>query len=128
MNISQVSRKTDLSAKTLRYYEQIGLVHPGRADNGYRAYSQKDVHRLCFVQRARSLGFSIDECRRLLSLYDDQSRTSADVKMLALAKMDQIDAKIANLQALRDTLGQLAASCHGDDRPDCPIIDDLAQA
>ena len=126
MNISQAALKTELSAKTIRYYEQIGLVCPARAANGYRDYSEGDVHRLRFVQRSRGLGFSVEECRRLLSLYDDQSRSSADVKALAVRKIAQIDAKITDLQSLRATLGQLAASCHGDTRPDCPIIDDLA--
>lgn len=128
MNIGMAARATELPAKTIRYYEEIGLVRPARAANGYRDYSEGDVHRLRFVQRARSLGFSIDECRSLLSLYEDEARASADVKALALDKIGEIDAKIAKLQSLRATLAQLAEHCHGDERPDCPIIDDLARA
>ncbi|MTI43817.1 Cu(I)-responsive transcriptional regulator [Roseibium hamelinense] len=126
MNIGTAAQKSGLPAKTIRYYEEIGLVHPHRAENGYRAYSDADLHRLRFLQRSRGLGFSIDECRLLLSLYENDSRASADVKELALAKIGEIDRKIAELRSLRKTLSALAANCHGDDRPDCPIIDDLA--
>ncbi len=126
MNIGQAAARTNLPPKTIRYYEDIALVTPGRGSNGYRRYSDKDVHRLRFVQRARSLGFSIEECRSLLSLYQDEHRASADVKALALDKVAEIDRKIADLQSLRSTLATLAEKCHGDDRPDCPIIDDLA--
>ncbi|MEQ8400076.1 MAG: Cu(I)-responsive transcriptional regulator [Roseitalea porphyridii] len=127
MNIGTAAEATELPAKTIRYYEEIGLVRPARAANGYRDYSDRDIHRLRFVQRARSLGFSIEECRLLLSLYEDEARASADVKALALDKIGEIEAKIANLQSLRATLTQLVEHCHGDDRPDCPIIDDLAR-
>ncbi|MAS05972.1 MAG: Cu(I)-responsive transcriptional regulator [Ahrensia sp.] len=126
MNIGAASEQANLPPKTIRYYEEIGLVTPSRAENGYRDYSDKDVHRLRFLQRSRSLGFTIDECRHLLSLYDDQHRASADVKAMALEKVGEIDRKIAELQSLRDTLATLARHCHGDGRPDCPIIDDLA--
>ena len=126
MNIKDAAAASGLPAKTIRYYEEIGLVTPSRAENGYRDYSDKDVHRLRFLQRSRSLGFTIDECRHLLSLYDDQHRASADVKAMALEKVGEIDRKIAELQSLRDTLATLARHCHGDGRPDCPIIDDLA--
>ena len=126
MNIGTASDRIGLPVKTIRYYEEIGLVTPSRSDNGYRDYSDKDVHRLRFLQRSRSLGFTIDECRQLLSLYDDKHRASADVKAMALDKVSEIDRKIAELQSLRDTLSTLARHCHGDGRPDCPIIDDLA--
>lgn len=128
MNIGSAARATDLPTKTIRYYEEIGLVRPARAENGYRDYSDSDVHRLKFVQRARSLGFSIGECRLLLSLYDDEHRASADVKALAVEKIGQIDRKLDELQSLRTTLTRLADTCQGNDRPDCPIIDDLARA
>ena len=126
MNIGTAAEQANLPPKTIRYYEEIGLVTPSRAGNGYRDYSDKDVHRLRFLQRSRSLGFTIDECRHLLSLYDDKHRASADVKAMALEKVGEIDRKIAELQSLRDTLATLARHCHGDGRPDCPIIDDLA--
>ena len=126
MNIGTASERANLPAKTIRYYEEIGLIMPSRAGNGYRDYSDSDVHRLRFLQRSRSLGFTIDECRQLLSLYDDKHRASADVKAMALEKVAEIDRKVAELQSLRDTLATLARHCHGDGRPDCPIIDDLA--
>lgn len=126
MNIGQASEQTNLPPKTIRYYEEIELVAPERGSNGYRRYSDKDIHRLRFLQRARGLGFSIEECRLLLSLYKDEHRASADVKTLALDKVTQIDRKISDLQSLRLTLATLAEKCHGDDKPDCPIIDDLA--
>lgn len=126
MNIGSASSLSKLPTKTIRYYEEIKLIKPARAANGYRDYSDKDVHRLKFLQRARSLGFSVEECRLLLSLYEDDDRASADVKALAVEKISKIDDKIVELNALRETLSVLAESCHGDDRPDCPIIDDLA--
>lgn len=126
MNIGQVSQVSGLPAKTIRYYEEIGLVSPAREANGYRAYGEQEVHSLVFLQRARKLGFSIDDCRQLLSLYQDTNRASADVKRLALTRIDEIDARIKELKSLRATLGHLADACHGDDRPDCPILDDLA--
>ncbi len=126
MNIGQVSELSNLPAKTIRYYEEITLIKPARAKNNYRDYSENDLHRLKFLQRARSLGFSIDECRLLLSLYEDKHRASLDVKNLAIKKIDEIDKKIKQLQSLKATLSNLAENCHGDDRPDCPIIDDLA--
>lgn len=126
MNIGTVSRKSGLPAKTIRYYEEIGLVAPDRRQNGYRDYSDEDIHRLRFVQRSRSLGFSVEECRQLLSLYGDRERESAEVRAIATAKLAEIDRKLAELHALRDTLGHLIAACHGDRRPDCPIIDELS--
>ncbi len=126
MNIGEASERSGLPAKTIRYYEDISLVAPDRAENGYRDYSSSDVHRLRFLHRARNLGFSIDECRLLLSLYSDRNRASADVKAVAEQKLAEIDAKIAELQSLKSALQLLVDCCHGDDRPDCPILDDLA--
>ena len=126
MKIGDVAQASGLSAKTIRYYEDIGLIRPLRGENGYRAFAETDVHKLSFLARARSLGFSIEDCRTLLSLYEDRSRASADVKALAEAHLRRIDRKIAELQSLRGTLGHLVARCHGDERPDCPILDDLA--
>ena len=126
MNIGAASGLTGLPAKTIRYYEDIGLLVPERSPNGYRSYTEQHVHRLTFLQRARSLGFSIDECRLLLSLYDDKHRASSDVKQIALEKVKEIERKIDELSAMRATLTHLAENCHGDRRPDCPILDDLA--
>jgi MerR family transcriptional regulator, copper efflux regulator len=128
MNIGEASGATGLPAKTIRYYEDIGLIKPDRAANGYRDYGSKDVHRLAFIQRSRSLGFTIEECRSLLSLYEDKERASSDVKALALDKIREIDRKLGELKSLRATLKTLAEHCHGDDRPDCPIIDEIAGA
>ena len=126
MNIGEASQQSSLPPKTIRYYEDISLVNPARAENGYRDYSVDDVHRLRFLQRARSLGFTIVECRLLLSLYQDKHRASADVKAIAEDKIEEIDRKIEELNSLRLTLMTLAQNCHGDDKPECPIIDDLA--
>ena len=130
MKIGDVAEASGLTAKTIRYYEDIGLIRPLRGENGYRDFAEPniraDVHKLKFLARARSLGFSIEECRTLLSLYEDRSRASADVKAVAEAHLRRIDRKIAELDGLRGTLGSLVARCHGDERPDCPILDDLA--
>lgn len=127
MLIQNIARKVGLTTKTIRYYEDIGLIPPpARTATGYRTFTDTDVHRLRFIQRARSLGFAVDECRQLLSLYGDQSRASADVKRLALRRVSEIDRKIAELQDMRRTLNDLAEKCHGDDRPDCPILADIA--
>ena len=126
MNIGAAAKVTKLPAKTIRYYEDIGLVSPGRTASGYREYSGNDLHRLRFLQRARSLGFSIDECRLLFSLYEDHNRASADVKAIAIDKIQQIDRKLDELRSLKATLVNLANHCNGDHRPDCPIIDDLS--
>ncbi len=127
MNIGEVAARIGLPTKTIRYYEDIDLVRPARAANGYRDYGEDDVHRLAFLQRARGLGFSISECRSLLSLYQDTGRASADVKAMALGKIAEIDRKLVELGSLRATLQCLADTCHGDDRPDCPIIDEIAR-
>ena len=126
MNIGQASKQCSLPVKTVRYYDDIGLVSSGRAASGYREYSSDQVHRLHFVARARGLGFSLDDCRHLLSLYDDKSRASADVKRIAQEKLLEIDRKIAELQGLHKTLTHLSKHCRGDNRPDCPILEDLA--
>lgn len=126
MNIKDAAERTGLPAKTIRYYEEIGLIAPARQDNGYRDYSETDTHTLAFLGRARSLGFSIEECRALLALYDDRSRSSAEVREIALGHLARIETKIAELEAMRDTLGGLVEACHGDARPDCPILADLA--
>ncbi|MCL3881535.1 Cu(I)-responsive transcriptional regulator [Marivita sp. GX14005] len=126
MNISDVAKRAGLPAKTIRYYEEIGLVKPPRDTNGYRAFRESDVHKLAFLSRARALGFTIEDCRTLLTLYEDKTRASADVKELASAHLHKIEDKIAQLQSMRDTLSELVQSCAGDDRPDCPILKDLA--
>ncbi|MCP1198849.1 Cu(I)-responsive transcriptional regulator [Notoacmeibacter sp. MSK16QG-6] len=126
MNIGDVSEASGLPPKTIRYYEDIGLIRPSRSANGYRDFADADVHKLAFLGRARSLGFSIDDCRTLLSLYEDRSRASADVKAVATEHMNRIGRKIEELAAMRDTLGDLVKRCKGNDRPDCPIIDGLS--
>jgi MerR family transcriptional regulator, copper efflux regulator len=126
MNIGDAAERSGLPAKTIRYYEDIRLLRPARGENGYRDYSSEDVHRLRFLQRARSLGFSVEECRQLLSLYADKRRESADVKAVAEAKLMEIDRKIAELVSLQKTLRHLVHACHGDERPDCPILDELS--
>ena len=126
MNISEVAQASGLPAKTIRYYEEIDLVRPARGANGYRDFSEQDAHKLTFLGRSRSLGFSIEECRTLLSLYEARERASAAVKSVAAVHLDRIAEKIEELQALKATLETLVHSCHGDGRPDCPILDDLA--
>ena len=127
MNIKDVAAKAGLPAKTIRYYEEIGLITPLRQDNGYRHFREGDLHQLAFIGRARSLGFTIEECRALLALYEDRARASADVKALAAAHLERIEAKITELQAMKRTLSGLVAACAGDTRPDCPILDGLGQ-
>lgn len=126
MNIGSVATLSGLPAKTIRYYEDIGLVHPRRGSNGYRDFVEADAHKLAFLARARSLGFTIDDCRALLSLYEDRRRASADVKAIAEHHLVRIEAKLSELMAMRETLAQVVESCRGDDRPDCPILDDLS--
>ena len=126
MNIADVAARAGLPAKTIRYYEEIGLIKPLRGMNGYRAFRESDLHKLTFLGRARSLGFSIEECRALLALYEDRSRASADVKTLAQGHLDQIRNKITALQAMEVTLTELIHACAGDARPDCPILTGLA--
>ncbi|MEQ9641701.1 MAG: Cu(I)-responsive transcriptional regulator [Alphaproteobacteria bacterium] len=126
MNVGEAAKRAQLPVKTLHYYEEIGLIRPERRANGYRDYDDTALSKLQFVQRARSLGFSVAEVRTLLSLYEDRHRASADVKALAEGHLDEIDRKIEELRGLRATLSHLVDACHGDDRPDCPILDDLA--
>ena len=127
MNIGQAARRSGLSAKMIRYYESIGLLRPAkRSDSGYRLYQQEDLHSLAFIKRSRDLGFSLDEVARLLTLWQDRQRASADVKALAMQHIDALNQRIEELMSLRDTLGELVADCQGDDRPDCPILKDLA--
>ena len=126
MNVSEAGRRAGLPPKTIRYYEEIGLITPTRAANGYRDYASDDVHRLAFLRRARGLGFSIEECRQLTELYRDRSRASHDVKAIAKTHVAAIETKIRDLQAMRNTLDRLIDACAGDDRPDCPILDEFA--
>ncbi|MCA0270787.1 MAG: Cu(I)-responsive transcriptional regulator [Proteobacteria bacterium] len=126
MNISEVAERAGLPPKTIRHYEEIGLVRPLRAENGYRQFCDSDLHKLAFLGRARSLGFSLDDCRSLLELYEDHGRASADVKALAGHHLTEIDRKIEELIAMRRTLAHLVDCCAGDGRPDCPILDNLA--
>lgn len=126
MNVRDAARKSGLPAKTVRYYDDIGLVVPDRRDNGYRDYDDRAVQKLAFLKRARQLGFSIEDCRRLLSLYEDKGRASADVKALAEQHLAEIDSRLEELRELRATLAELVHACRGDHRPDCPILADLA--
>lgn len=127
MNIGEAAARSGVSAKMIRYYESVALIPPpARSESGYRVYDADAVHRLRFVRRARELGFSIDDIAQLLALWTDRDRASADVKALAEAHAATLRGKIDKLQSMVSTLEGLAASCCGDDRPDCPILDDLA--
>ncbi|MBO6764590.1 Cu(I)-responsive transcriptional regulator [Maricaulis sp.] len=126
MNIGSAAKAAGLPVKTVRYYADIGLVEaPDRTQTGYRRYDEAAVRKLAFVRRARDFGFSIEECRELLSLYEDKSRSSADVRAIAAAHLEEIEEKQRQLAALRDELAHLVTACRGDDRPDCPILDRL---
>lgn len=128
MNIGEASKASSVSAKMIRYYEQIGLIPPAdRTDSGYRAYTQTDIHRLHFIRRARDLGFSVAEISDLLGLWNDQSRQSADVKRLAEQHIAELEQRMENLRQMAETLKTLISSCAGDHRPDCPILDELQQ-
>ncbi|MCA8908623.1 MAG: MerR family DNA-binding protein [Rhodospirillaceae bacterium] len=126
LTIGDAAARAGLPVKTVRYYDEAGLVRPGRGANGYRVYGETEVHKLAFLRRARGLGFSIEACRALLSLYEDHGRASADVRRLALDRVAQIDDKLAELQELRQVLVELVDACQGDTRPDCPILDRLS--
>lgn len=129
LNIGEAAKASGVSAKMIRHYESIGLVKEARrTESGYRVYSQEDVRVLQFVHRARALGFPLEQIGKLLSLWQDQGRASADVRALARAHIDELNRKIADMEAMRRTLEALAASCHGDARSSCPILDDLAAA
>jgi Cu(I)-responsive transcriptional regulator len=126
-NIGEAARASGVTAKMVRHYESIGLLPPARrTEAGYRQYGMDDVRILQFIHRGRALGFSLDQIAGLLALWRDKQRASADVRRLALAHIDELDRKIAELEAMKRTLAALANSCHGDDRSDCPILDDLA--
>jgi len=127
MNIGQAATASGISAKMIRYYESIGLIAPGqRSAAGYRKYGEADLHTLRFVRRGRSLGFSLEQLRELLSLWHDAGRASADVKAIALDHVRELDRRIVELTEMRDTLNHLAQACQGDQRPDCPILQGLA--
>jgi Cu(I)-responsive transcriptional regulator len=127
MNIGDVAIRSGLPAKTIRYYDDIDLVRPQREANGYRRFRESDLHKLNFLGRARSLGFSIERCRSLLSLYEEENRSSVEVKRVAEEHLREIDRKIAELEAMRGTLAELIDACAGDHRPACPILSNLAQ-
>lgn len=127
MNIGQAAEHSGVTAKMIRYYEQIGLVQaPKRTGSNYRVYSPDEIHVLRFIKRCRTLGFSVEETGTLLSLWRDKSRASAEVKTIATSHIDALQTKITELQSMVKTLTHLTHCCHGDDRPDCPILDDLA--
>ena len=126
MNIGDVARNSGVPPKTIRYYEEIGLIHPNRRENGYRDFTETHMHKLAFLGRARALGFSIEDCRTLLALYENEKRESMRVKAVAEEHLRKIDEKIAKLQSMRATLSELVEKCAGDHRPDCPILADLS--
>ncbi len=127
MQIGAVADKSGVSAKAIRYYESIGLIEAAsRSQSGYRIYGERDLRTLRFIQRARGLGFSVEEVGDLLALWRDTDRHSAQVMALARRHVEDIDRKVAELRGMRDTLTHVMERCHGDDRPDCPILDDLA--
>ena len=127
--IGEAARRAGVSARMVRHYESLGLLPAvGRTDSGYRQYTEADVHALRFIGRARTLGFSMEEIRELLGLWQDKGRASASVKRIAQAHIDDLAERIAAMQAMQRTLQSLVHCCHGDQRPDCPILDDLAAA
>lgn len=127
MNIGEISKAAELPIKTVRYYADIALASPSsRFEAGYRQYDEVELRKLIFVRRARTFGFTVDECRELLDLYEDRSRSSRDVKKLTLQRIEEIEAKMKELQLLHSELMNLANSCKGNDRPDCPIIESLS--
>ncbi len=127
MNVGQAATKSGLPVKTVRYYADIGLVEPlGRSNAGYRIYGDAEISKLTFIRRARAFDFSIEDCRELLGLYQDKSRSSRDVKAMALKRLEQIDDKLQELNKLRDELTRVAKECRGDNRPDCPILNSFS--
>ncbi|TCU14882.1 Cu(I)-responsive transcriptional regulator [Rhizobium sullae] len=129
MNIGQAAKASGVSAKMIRYYEQIKLITPPhRTESSYRTYAENDIHTLRFIRRARDLGFSVEQMKTLLALWRDRSRASADVKSIALEHIAELERKASAIQAMTETLKHLANHCHGDDRPDCPIIDEFANS
>ena len=128
MNIGEAAKISGVNAKLIRHYESIGIVpKPNRSEAGYRKYSENDVHILSFVKRARALGFSMSDIKKLVGLWRNRSRKSADVKIMTLAHIKSLEAKIRDLEAMRATLVKLAKNCHGDERPSCPILEDLGE-
>jgi len=126
MNIGQAAKQSGISAKIIGFHESIGLISPAvRTDSGYRVYSDHDVHTLRFVRRARDLGFSVEQMNELLALWQDRSRASADVKRIALEHVEELERKAEALREMAATLKHLAQHCHGDERPDCPILENL---
>lgn len=129
MNIGKLAKASGVNAKLIRYYESIDLLPPaGRTEAGYRQYSHQDIERLRFIRRARALGFGMPEIRQLLSLWQNEGRASADVKQLALQHIQDLESRIAEMQTMVSVLSALAQSCHGDNSPDCPILENLAAA
>jgi Cu(I)-responsive transcriptional regulator len=129
VNISAAAERSGVSAKMIRYYESVGLLKPAeRRDNGYRDYGDTDVAMLQFVRRTRDLGFSLEEVSALLALWRDRRRSSREVRRLAESHLANIEARMTEMRAVSRTLKKLVHACHGDDRPDCPILDDLATA
>jgi Cu(I)-responsive transcriptional regulator len=127
VNIGEAAAASGVSAKMIRHYEAVGLISAARAANGYRVYGEREVAVLRFIRHARDLGFPLEDIRRLLALWQDRGRASAEVKRLALAHVAALEAKADSLSRMAASLRHLAAHCHGDDRPDCPILDDLAR-
>lgn len=128
MNIGKAAKLSNLTVKAVRYYANIGLVKPQQnITTGYRDYTDGEVSKLKFIGKARKFDFSIDECRELLSLYEDKNRTSKEVKKMTLEKISQIDSKLRDLNGLKKELSFLANNCHGDDRPNCPILEELSK-
>jgi MerR family copper efflux transcriptional regulator len=127
MNIGAAAAASGVSAKMIRHYEAIGLLRPAeRRANDYRDYGERDLHELRFIRRARKLGFSIPEIGELLALWRDRGRPSREVRRIAEVHISDLQSRVAEMQAMADTLRNLVSACHGDDRPDCPILDDLA--
>lgn len=125
MSIAAAAERSAVPPKTIRYYEENGLVRPARSGNGYRTFREADVHKLTFLGRARALGFGIEDCRALLALWEDEARAPAEVRRIATGQLEAIEAKIADLRAMRATLADLVEHCRGDQRPDCPILRSL---
>lgn len=127
MNIGAAAKASGVSAKMIRHYESVGLLPPAsRTDAGYRLYGEKDIRTLQFIRRSRDLGFSIEEIRGLVSLWQDKTRPSREVKAVARQHLDFLDRKLEELQSMKNALSHLVDCCHGDERPDCPILDNLA--
>jgi MerR family transcriptional regulator, copper efflux regulator len=128
MNIGEAAKISGINAKLIRHYESIGMIpKASRTDAGYRTYSEADVHVLSFVKRSRNLGFSMKEIKKLVGLWRNKNRASEEVKNLAIKHIDEMEEKIFELQSMVKTLKHLAKTCHGDNRPDCPILNDLAR-